>query len=84
MMALKIRKLPWAFDETTPVWNRGNPRFGIVANGITFVAPAFERYIVTATRMAMSEISDPEVFRKYEADLREAPRFLGRAIQPRS
>ncbi len=59
MTALKVRKLRWEFDETTPFqWNRSNPRFGLQMNSLSFFAPAFERYIVKATRMAMREISD--------------------------
>jgi predicted metal-dependent hydrolase len=67
MTALQVRKLRWAFDEATPFqWNRANPAFGVAMNSQSFIAPEFERYIVAATRMAMSEITDPEM--RAEAD----------------
>jgi len=62
MTDLKIRKLPWAFDETTPFqWNPANPAFGLGMNTLTFIAPPFERYIVLTTREALREIADPAV-----------------------
>jgi predicted metal-dependent hydrolase len=67
MTALKIRKLPWQFDASTPFqWNPANPAFGLGMNTLSFLGPPFERYIVLAVREAMREIEDPAV--KAEAD----------------
>ncbi len=69
---LKIRRLAFAFDESTPLqWNRDNPMFGFVMLTLTFVAPPFERYMVTATRLALPHIDDPDVAAEAEAFLRQ-------------
>lgn len=60
-MTYVVRKPEFVFDETTPFqWNRANPEFGLAMNGLSFIAPPFERYIVTATRMALDVITDPD------------------------
>jgi predicted metal-dependent hydrolase len=72
MTDLVVRKLPWTFDERTPFqWNPANPVFGMAMNGVSFLAPAFERFIVAATRAAMPRITDPEVRTEADAFLRQ-------------
>jgi predicted metal-dependent hydrolase len=72
MTALTVRKPEFAFDATTPFqWNPANPEFGIAMNGLSFLAPPFERYLVTATRMAMDVIADPAVKEEADAFLRQ-------------
>lgn len=70
MTQLKIRNLPWRFGGDTPFqWNPANPAFGLGMNTLSFLGPAFERYIVTAVREAMHEIRDPGVRREADAFL---------------
>jgi len=72
MTDLKVRKLPWEFDESVPFqWNRENPRFGIMMNAVSFLAPAFERFIVSSTRAAMAQITDPATLEEADAFLRQ-------------
>jgi len=62
MTTLRIRKLPFAFDDTVPfAWHPTNPDFARLTNAIGMLAIAFERYIVTVIKRAKAEISDPEV-----------------------
>jgi predicted metal-dependent hydrolase len=69
---LKIRNLPFCFGEDTPFqWNPVNPMFGFAMNSLSFVAPPFERYIVTALRQAMPRITDPVVAAEADAFLRQ-------------
>lgn len=72
MTDLQVRKLSFSFDDRTPFqWNPANPAFGVSFNGFTFIAPAFERYMVAATRMAMKEITDDGVRAEADAFLRQ-------------
>jgi hypothetical protein len=52
-------------------WQPTNPSFGLFANTFTFLAIAFERYIVAATRQAMDRITDPAVAAEADAFLRQ-------------
>ena len=47
------------------------PSFGLFGNTFTFLAIAFERYIVAATREAMPRITDPAVAAEADAFLRQ-------------
>ena len=59
MSHLKVRQLPFHFDERTPYyWNRHNPRWGNTVNFISVIGPAFERYFIKAFRAAMPRITD--------------------------
>jgi predicted metal-dependent hydrolase len=70
--ALTIRKLPWDFGDDTPfLWNADNPQFSLAMNALSFIAPAFERFIVSATRGAMALIADTEVRVEADAFLRQ-------------
>jgi predicted metal-dependent hydrolase len=69
---LTIRNPTFRIDETVPFqWQPANPAFGVFGNAFTFVAIAFERYIVSATRHAMARIDDPEVAAEADAFLRQ-------------
>lgn len=68
MSRLKVRQIPFRFDENTPYyWNRGNPYWGNAVNFVSMIGPAFERYFIKAIRQAMPQISDPIL--KEDADL---------------
>ena len=59
MTDLKVRKIDFQFTDDIPFqWNPGNPYWGNFINFAAFVAPAFERYFIKATRLAIPQISD--------------------------
>lgn len=68
MSRLKVRQLPFRFDEKTPYyWNQGNPYWGNVVNFISIIGPAFERYFIRAIRQSMPLIQDTAI--KEDAEL---------------
>ncbi len=68
MSHLMVRSPKFPIDETVPFqWQPANPSFGLFGNVFTFLAIAFERYIVSATRQAESRFTNPAVAE--EADL---------------
>jgi len=68
MSDLTVRSPKFPIDETVPFqWQPANPSFGLFGNVFTFLAIAFERYIVSATRQAESRFTNPAVAE--EADL---------------
>jgi predicted metal-dependent hydrolase len=68
----KVRNVSFHFDDDTPFqWNPANPLFGLALNSLSFVAPPFERYIVTAVRQAMPRIDDPAMAAEADAFLRQ-------------
>lgn len=68
MSTLKVRKLPFSFDESTPFqWQPSNPKFATFLNQLSFFAVAFERYVIKALRDAIPMIEDEEV--RVEAQL---------------
>ena len=72
MTSLKVRTLDWRFGSDTPFqWNRSNPAFGLGMNALSFIGPAFERFIVVVVREAMQGIDDPEVLGEADAFLRQ-------------
>ena len=72
MTNLVVRRPAFRIDETVPFqWQPANPAFGVFANAFTFLAPAFERYIVAASREAMPRITDPAVAAEADAFLRQ-------------
>ena len=73
MTDLVVRKIPWEFDATVPFnWQPANPDFGLFCNAFTFIAVPFERYIVSAVRMAQDKLNeDPEVAAEADAFLRQ-------------
>lgn len=72
MTDLKIRRIPFRFDEPVPfLWSRENPGFSVLNNMVSVIAVAFEKYIVAAVRMAMERIDDPDVLAEADAFLRQ-------------
>src|SRR5262245_52701239 len=72
MTSLTVRRPDFRIDATVPFqWQPANPSFGLFGNTFTFLAIAFERYIVAATRQAMSRISDPATREEADAFLRQ-------------
>jgi predicted metal-dependent hydrolase len=72
MTDLHIRKIDFSFDETIPFqWLPSHPKFGLMANAISIIAIAFEKFIVTSTRRAIPLIKDPAVAEEAEAFLRQ-------------
>jgi hypothetical protein len=69
---LVVRKIPWEFDASVPfMWQPANPHFGLACNAFTFIAVAFERYIVLALRQAQDKLNeDPDVAAEAELFLR--------------
>jgi predicted metal-dependent hydrolase len=72
MTDLHIRKIDFQFDETIPFqWLPSHPKFGLMANAISIIAIAFEKFIVTSTRRAIPLIKDPAAAEEAEAFLRQ-------------
>ena len=68
MSRLKVRQLPFRFDERTPYyWNLHNPYWGNAVNIVSMIGPAFERYFIKAIREAMPRITDAAL--REDADL---------------
>ena len=50
MTRLIVRRPPFPIDASVPFqWQPANPSFGMFGNTFTFLAIAFERYIVAPT-----------------------------------
>ena len=72
MASLTVRRPPFNLDESVPFqWQPANPSFGLFGNVFTFLAIAFERYIVSATRHAVPRFTDPEVADEAELFVRQ-------------
>jgi predicted metal-dependent hydrolase len=72
MTSLTVRRPPFQVDASVPFqWQPANPSFGLFGNTFTFLAVAFERYILAATRDAMTRITDPTVAAEADAFLRQ-------------
>ncbi len=72
MTTLRVRRPPFDFDGDVPfLWNTESPAFSLLANAISFMAIAFEKYIVAATRQALPFITDPAVAAEADAFLRQ-------------
>jgi len=62
-----VRKVQFAFPEDfKPHWNAAKPELSQIFNSVSFMAPAFEPFIIDAVRAAAPYITDPDV--KKEAD----------------
>jgi len=70
---LVIRKIGWEFDASVAFkWQPANPDFGLFCNAFTFIAVPFERYIVSAVRMAADRFAeDPVVAAEADAFLKQ-------------
>lgn len=67
-----VRNVSFQFDDDTPFqWNPANPLFGFACNSLSFIAPPFERYMVTAARLAIPRIADPGLAAEADAFLRQ-------------
>jgi predicted metal-dependent hydrolase len=72
MTRLTVRRPPFSIHASVPFqWQPANPGFGLFGNTFTFLAVAFERYIVAATRQAMPRITDSAVAEEADAFLRQ-------------
>lgn len=72
MTDLHVRKIDFRFDGTVPFqWLPSHPKFGLMANAISILAVAFEKFIVTSTRRAVPLITDPAAAEEAEAFLRQ-------------
>jgi predicted metal-dependent hydrolase len=72
MTDLQVRKIDFTFDRTIPFqWLPSHPKFGLMANAISIMAIAFEKFIVTSTRRAIPLIEDPAAAEEAEAFLRQ-------------
>ena len=66
---IKVRKIRFEFSDDIPFWfNARNQEASLVANNLSLMAPAFERYFIKAIRDAMPRIRD-------DAAKEEANRF---------
>ena len=66
---LKVRKLSFAFPDDIPFYfNPRNREASLLANTLSFLAPAFERYFIKAIREAMPHLAS-------DASREEASRF---------
>lgn len=73
MTNLKVRRPPFIFDaDNTPfLWQPRNPEFSMLCNATSFVAPAFERYIVATVSQAAPKLSGTTMAREADEFLRQ-------------
>ena len=56
---IKVRRPGFEFADDIPFWfNPANREASFIANGLSLMAPAFERYFIKAIREAMPRLSD--------------------------
>ncbi|MDC0723734.1 metal-dependent hydrolase [Nannocystis bainbridge] len=71
-MSLQVRKVQFDFADDVPfMWHPGNPTFAVMANMISILAIAFEKYIVAVVRQAMPQFTEPDVVAEADAFLRQ-------------
>lgn len=73
MKRLVVRRPPFTFDaETLPyLWQPANPEFSELCNAISFMAPAFERYIVVLVQRSQSSLRGTPMEQEAEDFLRQ-------------
>ena len=73
MKRLKLRRPPFTFSaqDTPYLWQPNNPDFSEMCNAITFLAPAFERYIVVLVGQAQSRLKGTPMEQEAEDFLRQ-------------
>lgn len=72
MTNLTARSPRFGIDGTVPFqWQPANPSFGLFGNTFTFLAVAFERYIVAATRQAVPRFTSAAVAEEADAFVRQ-------------
>ncbi|RVT90281.1 metal-dependent hydrolase [Sphingomonas crocodyli] len=67
MTDLKLRKIPFVFDDVAFIWNPQDPGFSVMMNKISFLAVGFEKYICRAVQDAEARITDPAVLAEAKA-----------------
>ena len=72
MTNLTVRHPEFQIDASVPFqWQPANPGFGLFGNVFTFLAIAFERYIVSATRKAEPRFTDPGIAEEADTFVRQ-------------
>lgn len=73
MKRLTVRKPPFTFDaDCLPyLWQPANPDFSEMCNAISFMAPAFERYLVVLVQQAQSRLRGTSMEQEAEDFLRQ-------------
>lgn len=67
MTNLKIRRIPFSFEDVAFIWNPANPGFSVAMNTLSFFAIGFEKYICQAMQDAESLIADPAILEEARA-----------------
>lgn len=67
MTDLKIRRIPFSFENVPFIWNPENPGFSIAMNKLSFFAIGFEKYICQAMQDAEKLIKDKAVLAEAQA-----------------
>jgi predicted metal-dependent hydrolase len=69
---LQVRRISFDFSDGVPfAWNPANAEFSLTMNAISFIAIAFEKYIVAATKEAIPKIGDAGVAAEADSFLRQ-------------
>jgi len=72
MTTLQVRRVQFDFDGDVPfLWQPHKPAFSLMTNLISYIAVAFEKYIVQAVREALPRLDDPAVVAEADAFLRQ-------------
>jgi hypothetical protein len=67
MAELKIRRIPFSFEDVPFLWNPANPGFSIAMNKLSFFAIGFEKYICQAMQDVEPRIKDPAILAEVRA-----------------
>lgn len=67
MTNLKIRRIPFSFEDVAFIWNPANPGFSVAMNTLSFFAVGFEKYICQAMQDAEALITDPAILEEARA-----------------
>ncbi|TVV76771.1 metal-dependent hydrolase [Sphingomonas solaris] len=67
MTDLKIRRIPFSFEDVPFIWNPENPGFSIAMNKLSFFAIGFEKYICQAMADVEPRIKDPAILAEVRA-----------------
>ncbi len=67
MSDLKIRKIPFKFDDVDFIWNPDNRAFSVYMNKISFLAICFEKYICQVMQDAEAVLTDPAALEEARA-----------------
>jgi predicted metal-dependent hydrolase len=64
---LKIRRIPFSFENVPFIWNPENPGFSMAMNKLSFFAVGFEKYICQAMRDVEARITDQAILEEARA-----------------